>query len=280
MRLEQFIHYGAVRLPLVLFLFLGANADAQDSVRHKLSSFKYELLLGPTSSEITGSYADSQPDAKGYHLRKILLNKGGFSAGIGVTRTIGRRFEIYSRVLWERKGFREAWDSVSQTLRSSPTSTSSHSTTNEHLTFSLAPRVVLGSNVRFTLGAGGYFAMLTSTNTKDEYNFYTAYSHQTFEKFDYGLLFSAACTFSLSRKIDFIVQLVSSRGLAQISTSQDLPPHARNNSISLLIGVEVWKTLLTRLTQNGKSSVLVESGTNVSSAGGGISRLFELPDSF
>jgi hypothetical protein len=238
---KQFLHYAVVNLLLAYVFLFGSKVQAQRSVENRSSSLNYELLLGLTSASISGVAYQGPADAKGYHLRKNLQNKAGFSAGIGIARTIGRKFEIYSRILWERKGFREGWDSVTQTAISSPTSSSGHSTNNDYLTIALLPQLVIGTSVHLSIGAGGYFGILTSTKTKDEYAYYAAYSNSSFENLDYGLSFSATCRFSLSRKSDFVAQLISSRGLTQVSARHDSFSPAYNNSITLLMGLRFGK---------------------------------------
>src|SRR5258706_12487735 len=151
---------------LALFLVVSVKILAQETPDSRAYSLrpiisKIEFLIGPSSVSIHGN--------EGFDNHGV--PKFGYSYGIGFIHDVGRHVRLNSRILWERKGFRQSQDiTYTPTTGGSPvTETIANNTSNDYLTVSVLPQFIFGKLGRFNIGAGGYFGSLRKSMTTHHY---------------------------------------------------------------------------------------------------------------
>jgi Outer membrane protein beta-barrel domain len=238
----------------LLYIFCFFCWVIQSVAQDSLSLAKYypkpkitaiEFLVGPSSSSIRGIDESVSSMGGGTYYINTVMNKIGYSMGVGLLHNFNKHFELHARFLWERKGIEEKTDSVSIALTGmllGEGTLSKHDTRNDYITISIVPQLLLGKRARFNIGTGVYFGLLKESRIKNEY-FYPiphSYSHKgNYDKYDFGLSFNVGYTFSLDRNLWFTIQFLDSYGINQISNwhkSYGFSPWY-NNSYSLLLGV-------------------------------------------
>jgi Outer membrane protein beta-barrel domain len=206
-----------------------------------------EILLGPSSSTIRGISPSISNLGGGVYHNNTVMNKIGYSFGIGLVHNFNKHFDLRARLLWERKGIEEKTDSIAITPSSTLIGTgplASYNTQNDYITISIAPQLLLGKRSRINIGMGGYFSILKESRITNEYFYpspHTVYNTGNFDKYDYGLSFSAGYSFPLKKQLLFTIQLMDNYGVKQISnwhTNYSILPELYNHSYSLMIGIQ------------------------------------------
>jgi Outer membrane protein beta-barrel domain len=206
-----------------------------------------EILLGTSSSTIRGISPSISNLGGGVYHNNTVMNKIGYSFGIGLVHNFNRHFDLRARLLWERKGVEEKTDSIAITPSSTVVGTgplASYNTQNDYITISITPQLLLGKRSRFNIGIGGYFSILKESRITTEY-FYPSprsiYNAGNFDKYDYGLSLGAGYSFPLKKHLLLTIQFLDNYGLKQISnwhSNYFVLPQLHNHSYSLMIGIQ------------------------------------------
>jgi len=209
----------------------------------KISSI--EFLIGPS---LTGVLGNEKPSSLfGLTLYSPLLEKTiGYSFGIGVSHLLSKRFQIYARLLYERKGFNRGLDSSyfdSDFKLISKGRLWTESSANSYLTLSILPQFLFGNKNAFNIGIGGYAGSLISSKTEYQGigSTYSYKSDYNFRKYDFGLSFNAGFSYPIKSRLELTIQLTSNFGLYHVSERFVSFGYDKwyNNSYSLLIGIRL-----------------------------------------
>jgi hypothetical protein len=121
---------------------------------------KVEILIGPNliipnADSWTAFYNNSSPGST-----YIIQQKIGLSAGVGLIRSIGGRFEIQGRFLWERKGYLDRYATKGD---SGKVYQSDNNFKNDYVTISLVPIYFLGARRKVHVFSGISYSLLTKS---------------------------------------------------------------------------------------------------------------------
>lgn len=168
------------------------------------------------------------------------LIKIGYSVGVGVTFGIGPKFGVESDIAYDRRGIKNSNNLSNDVLATVNVS-------NDYVTLSVLPSMVVGPARRFTFGVGPYFAHLTSSKATLSYDSingtHSSFNAQTsdyYRQFDLGLVLSVKYSFFIHRRV-FIIRIINSSGLIYVDQTPipSLISISRNNSLALLIGMRL-----------------------------------------
>src|SRR5260221_3014133 len=107
--------------PIILIIcFLGTelkHALGQDSLNlmkyYKPRISKIYFFAGPSSLSIRGFDQTARySGVTGAYYGNTLVQKIGYSVGADLVHTFSKHFELHTRFLWERKGFKANQDSI------------------------------------------------------------------------------------------------------------------------------------------------------------------------
>ena len=166
--------------------------------------------------------------------------KMGYTLGLAVTFGVGPKFGVESNLSFERKGIENSSDMPNDVLVTVDVS-------NDYVTLSVLPSLVVGPARRFTFGVGTYFSYLVGSKvalTYDSINgTHSSFNSQTldyYRQFDFGLVVSAKYSFFVRRR-EFFIRIINSSGLMNVD--QTLIPSLisinKNNSLALLVGMRI-----------------------------------------
>ncbi len=215
---------------------------AQDSLNlekyyPKPKNYKIQFFIGPSLNYLKKGNEDG---------RNNRLNKIGYSLGIGVTRNIGKRFELNARLSWERKGYKQdyfgAVDTVINGVKQPWLSgTITNDITIDYTTFSLSPQFRISKN--FTISSGVYISSLQKA--VEVYDFFYPTRHLFsfnalggYEDVDYGITIYLGYSLNIGKNLSITLQLLDNIGLKQIWKFYNMGfPPKYNNSYSMQIGL-------------------------------------------
>ncbi len=235
-------------LSILFFMYIipslsQAPAEVRYYPKPKISSI--EFLIGPS---LTGVIGNEKPSSRfGQTVYSPLLEKTvRYSFGIGVSHHLSNRFQIYARLLYERKGFNRGLDSSffdSDFKLISKGRVWTESAANDYLTLSILPQFLFGNKNVFNVGIGGYAGSLISSTTEYQ-GVGSAYSYGSdynFRKYDFGLSLNAGFSYPIKSRLELTIQLMSNFGLYHVSERFVSFGYDKwyNNSYSLLIGVRL-----------------------------------------
>jgi len=208
----------------------------------KISSI--EFLIGPSLTGVLGN--EKPPFRSGQVFYTSLLEKKiGYSFGIGASHQLTSRFQIYARLLFERKGYIRGLDSLlydGDFKLISRNRLWTETINNDYLTLSILPQFLFGNKNSFKIGVGGYAGSLISSQTKYVGQSTFSYgSDYSYNRYDFGLCFSAGFSYPIKSRIELTIQLTSNFGLYHISDQFVSFDYDKwyNSSLTLLIGIRL-----------------------------------------
>ncbi len=238
-------------LSIFLFCCFEVNALAQDSVSliqdYKQKTSMMYFFAGPSSVSIRGGNQTVQSSGGGAYYRNTVIDKIGYSIGIGLAHNLNKHLELHTRFLWERKGSKANQDSIYLSSGGvvTVTNTVSANTNNDYIGISLIPEFMIGKLARFNIGAGVYFSTLIKSRVTSQYFYPTPHSvsHDgAYNNYDFGLLLNVGYTFPIKENLPFTVQFIDSYGLMQISYWHNRirgSPSFYNSSYSIILGIRL-----------------------------------------
>lgn len=209
-----------------------------------------EFLMGPSVVSIRGASSRvTYSNQGGYYTNYIShqKNKTAYTIGLGFEHTMSKRFAIDARLLWERKGYIDSFDSLTRTSSQlvSIGNFWTQNIKNDYLTISIVPQFKLGHKNQVNIGAGAYLSSLVFSNTiyKSTTFIYSFSSIPNYNKYDYGLSINVGTHYNLNEHLALTVQFIVNYGLYQISNrllTYDYPKWY-NNSFAFLFGIKYFK---------------------------------------
>lgn len=158
--------------------------------------------------------------------------KVSYSFGLGTSQRLGRKFELQERLLWERKGHKETFSTVT------------YNTDQDYITLAVVPEFLFGKRYSFKAGVGPYVGNLQSvsetihyTNPPSPSQFNTMSGYDTF---DYGLSINVSYATDLIKNWVLTLHLVNNMGLKQIWTwnqNNSLFPPTYNSQYVLMVSI-------------------------------------------
>ena len=215
---------------------------------------KVELFAGPSLSFNHGNKFIENYD--GYIIQNRRKVKIGYGVGFGFYHPVNDWLWINLRLSYEEKGTKSQMDLPDLEITSEYT--------YKYTTISIAPAIFFGGKNKFSLSIGGYYGKILNSkgyvavldiqdNVTYSSNFYGrqirelradgstnsitfAPGLQSFNRTDFGIIFSARYLITINSTGKLILQLQDGFGLANINNSEDLNPPEKNHTLSFLIG--------------------------------------------
>jgi hypothetical protein len=166
--------------------------------------------------------------------------KFGYSFGLGLTHHLNKRIHLSAILSYERKGINS-----SEHLPSLVTINTDAS--NDYLTISLLPTLLVKESSPFSVGLGLYVGYLISSKTKVTLDsisgrsfYFEEKTRNSYASYDWGVVVAIKYFFVVKNKT-FFIRVVSNSGIASIDRSPY--PSAtsidKNNSLVLSIGMKI-----------------------------------------
>ncbi len=240
------------KILFVAFVTLQLTASAQqvDIQKYSLKKFisKVAILGGPSlllPYEDSG-YADSfrnDYNAQGINANFQIKDKFGTSAGLAAFHSLGKRWEIEGRLMYEKKGYIE----ITEIDRPGDYRKTQYNFKNSYLTISLMPNVAIGSERRLFLYSGVlYNYLLHSMSVDTDYvnglktnlvtTQYTKSSGQK-NKLNGSIIVGIGYPVTVSGKVELCFYLQGNYGIGNIEEWKFLK--MKSNSVSLLVGLKM-----------------------------------------
>jgi hypothetical protein len=175
---------------------------------------KIELVVGPSlnipNDHGWAEYVRNRPGDK---VTDEVKNKIGYFVGLGLTHSIGKRFEVTARLLYDRKGYKEE-----------STGNNSFYTIDyryDYFTLVAQPRLQLGKSKKIHVFAGGSFGLLNQSKFEDITYFngqlvninisaYDVYA----KKYDVNLCLGLGYQLNLNNTKSLLFQLQGNHGIS------------------------------------------------------------------
>jgi hypothetical protein len=183
---------------------------------------KVEIVAGPNinfpNDHGYGDYIKNAPSSA--PATDELKVKIGYSVGFGIAHSIGKRFELHTRALLERKGYKEE---VTVDGGVNNFHKGEYTTRNDYFTLSVLPRVYIGKKSRIHLFSGAYYSWLLKSFRKE----YTYLNDQVTQvtsttndpgihKFEVGVCGGVGYSFRFSPTNYLAIQVQGNYGLSDI----------------------------------------------------------------
>jgi hypothetical protein len=178
---------------------------------------KIELVVGPSLNIPNDhGWAEYTVNSSGSRFTEVVKNKIGYFVGIGLAHSIGKRFELTARVLYDRKGYKE--ESASQ-----------YSQTKidykyDYVTLAVQPRYHLGKAKKFHVFVGGSFGILTQSKFEDRFfdngqlvNINISAYDIDAQKYDVNLCAGLGYCLNLSNRNSLLFHLQGNQGVLDIT---------------------------------------------------------------
>lgn len=215
---------GVITISLIFYILnpFVLVSNAQDNRRevevppNHLKEKKIEFIIGPSLLYPTGSWEKTDDS------RQIMY---GYTLGIGVQQFQINRFQLTTRLLFERKGYATKYSNVDSIGN---VSEDYNKQKFNYYTLSVLPSYTLGARQRSKLMFGAYVSLLSYNaftqevflNGQFSFSYFTKNVKGRFDNYDYGISFGVNHTRSFSRKMDVGFQLLGNLGLNNIVPSE------------------------------------------------------------
>ena len=196
---------------------------------------KFSLIAGPSLLSVRENESFSQ-----YGVPKI-----GFSAGLGVVKSITSNLQFQGKILFERKGYKTSTPDTLNTSNGRVFGRSIYNYSFDYLTFSIVPQLLLGKRKAIGIGAGFYLGRLLRAkfqviNTTLNSNSSRLLPTDRSRKLDYGATLNLSYHLFLAKKFNIAFQLTWNYGFKQIAPPPPFPKE-KNSSIVLTVGISKKK---------------------------------------
>jgi hypothetical protein len=215
--------FNATQTIITLLLWLlcyvaHGQAPSKDLQQYMPQPFidKIELVVGPSLNIPNDhGWAEYAISSSGGRSTDVAKTKVGYFVGLGFTHSIGKRFELTGRVLYDRKGYKQ--ESASQ-----------YSQTKvdykyDYLTTAVQPRYHLGKAKKFHVFVGGSFGILTQSKFEDRFfdngqlvNINLSPYDLDANKYDVNLSAGLGYNFRLNTTKSFLLQLQGNHGFLDV----------------------------------------------------------------
>lgn len=212
--------HGPISISILFYIVstFALVSNAQDKRRvvngstNQLNEKKIEFIIGPSLLYPTGSWEKTDDS------RQIMY---GYTLGIGLQQFQRNRFQLTTRLLFERKGYATKYSNVDSIGNLSE---DYNKQKFNYYTLSVLPSYTLGAHQRSKLMVGAYVSLLSYNAFTQEvflngqflFSYFTNNVKGRFDNYDYGISFGMSHTRSVSSKIDVGFQLLGNLGLNNI----------------------------------------------------------------
>ncbi len=191
------------------------DKSAPDQLKRK----RIELIAGASLLYPLGGNWPKEEDA-----RRITY---GYSLGVGYSQFSQKRFELVTRLLWERKGYATNYTNrYTDSLGNSNLSEAFGKQKLDYFIFSQLLKIHFGQE--FSLITGAYLGLLMHNefyqeiylNNQYSFSYFASNVDDRFKSVDFGLSLGSSYKMEVTRKLDMELQLLSNFGLSNIVSNK------------------------------------------------------------
>lgn len=198
-------------LSIELTVYGQTNTLAKEESKNFIKK-RIEFIIGPSLLYPLGNFnQENNP-------RQIMT---GYSFGVGFKQFQSNGFEIISRLLYERKGYKTVY------TNSDPIGNTSQVYNTQKLNYvslSVLPALAIGNSKKAKLLTGAYFSLLTKDafaqkvflNGQYSFSYFANNVKGRFNTYDYGISLGASHTRTVNDSVDIGLQLLGNMGLNNI----------------------------------------------------------------
>ncbi len=193
---------------------------------------RFSLIVGPSLLSVRENEPYNQ-----YGVPKV-----GFSAGIGIIKSLTSHMQLQGKMLFEKRGYKTSTpDTVYTTTNGWMFGKSIYNYHFDYLTFSIAPQFLIGKRKAISIGAGFYFGKLFRAkfqviNTSLNSNNSSPLPTDRYGKVDYGVTLNLGYSLVFGKKFLIALQLTENYGLKQLAPPPPEPPE-KNNSLVFTVAI-------------------------------------------
>ena len=221
---------------LCLFLLAAFSLNGQNNQPTELTSLdhlkkrKIEFIIGPSLLYPIVNWAKKNDDP-----RRIMY---GCSFGIGIPKIQLNRFELTTRLLWERKGYATKYSNADSAGNLSEVYNKQKF---NYYSLLIMPSYFLGEHKRIKVIAGAYLSLLAHDafeqkaflNGKFTDSYFVNNVKGRFKRYDYGVSIGVSHSRPINRKIEIGLQLLGNLGMVNIVPSKFVGVVIKPCSLSL-----------------------------------------------